>query len=261
MAIEDLREIGNVLYERRSDGMLYPVRRVRPDTEARGVPVQDPSLLNVGGIGQRLGLLNQFFNPVEAIGQSMNAGERMMSPNMGVMDRVAALGDMLSGVAGVTGPAVVAGRAGVPAAAAVMEGLLGGSPTTQAAGDTMRAAGRDVVERLNQPGQMPTVYANPIPGLQLYHNSPHDFDRFSMSQIGTGDRSERIRTYNFPQNRVTDHRVDLTLYKLDKVVMGDLDEIIPALRLQARERALLQARIAAGDPAFSGLMLGSSGKP
>jgi hypothetical protein len=167
MAIEDLREIGNVLYERRSDGMLYPVRRVRPDTEARGVPAQDPSLLNVGGIGQRLGLLNQIFNPVEAIGQSMNAGERMMSPNMGVMDRLAALGDMLSGVAGVTGPAVVAGRAGAPAAAAVMEGLLGGSPTQQAVGDTMRAAGRDVVERLNQPGQMPTTYANPIPGLRL----------------------------------------------------------------------------------------------
>jgi GNAT superfamily N-acetyltransferase len=165
MAIEDLREIGNVLYERRSDGMLYPVRRVRPDTEARGVPAQNPSLLNVGGIGQRLGLLNQIFNPVEAIGQSMQAGQRLTAPNMGVMDRVAALGDMLSGVAGVTGPAVVAGRAGAPAAAAVMEGLLGGSPTTQAAGDTMRAAGRDVVERLNQPGQMPTVYSNPIPGV------------------------------------------------------------------------------------------------
>ena len=190
MAIEDLREIGNVLYERRGDGMLYPVRRVRPDTEARGVPVQDPSLLNVGGIGQRLGLLNQFFNPVEAIGQSMQAGQRLTAPNMGVMDRLAALGDMLSGVAGVTGPAVVAGRAGVPAAAAVMEGLLGGSPTTQAAGGTMRAAGRDVVERLNQPGQMPTVYSNPIPGLRLFHNSPHDFDRFSMSQIGTGEGAQ-----------------------------------------------------------------------
>jgi hypothetical protein len=138
MAIEDLREIGNVLYERRGDGMLYPVRRVRPDAEARAVPAQNPSLLNVGGIGERLGLLNQIFNPVEAIGQSMNAGERMMSPSMGLMDRLAALGDMLSGVAGVTGPAVVAGRAGAPAAAAVMEGLLGGSPTTQAAGDMAR---------------------------------------------------------------------------------------------------------------------------
>lgn len=49
------------------------------------------------------------------------------------------------------------------------------------------------------------------------------------SQVGTGDRSERIRTYNFPQNRVTDHRIDLTLYKLDQVMEGDLDEITQAL--------------------------------
>ena len=49
------------------------------------------------------------------------------------------------------------------------------------------------------------------------------------SQVGTGDRSERIRTYNYPQNRVTDHRIDFTLYKLDAVLGGDLDEIIDAL--------------------------------
>lgn len=49
------------------------------------------------------------------------------------------------------------------------------------------------------------------------------------SQVGTGERSERIRTYNFPQGRVTDHRINLTLYKLDLVVDGDLDEIIDAL--------------------------------
>lgn len=49
------------------------------------------------------------------------------------------------------------------------------------------------------------------------------------SQVGTGDRSERIRTYNFPQGRVTDHRIGLTLYKLDQVMNGDLDEIIDAL--------------------------------
>ncbi|OGL43810.1 MAG: peptide chain release factor 1 [Candidatus Schekmanbacteria bacterium RBG_16_38_11] len=49
------------------------------------------------------------------------------------------------------------------------------------------------------------------------------------SQVGTGDRSERIRTYNFPQGRVSDHRIGLTLYKLDKVLDGDLDEIIEAL--------------------------------
>ncbi len=62
------------------------------------------------------------------------------------------------------------------------------------------------------------------------------------SQVGTGDRSERIRTYNFPQGRVTDHRIGLTLYKLDAVMNGDLDEIIDALttadraeKLQAKE--------------------------
>ena len=49
-------------------------------------------------------------------------------------------------------------------------------------------------------------------------------------QVGSGDRSERIRTYNFPQGRVTDHRINLTLYKLDKVLSGEaLDEIVDAL--------------------------------
>ena len=46
------------------------------------------------------------------------------------------------------------------------------------------------------------------------------------SQVGTGDRSEKIRTYNFPQNRITDHRIGLTLHKLSFVLEGDLDELI-----------------------------------
>ena len=49
------------------------------------------------------------------------------------------------------------------------------------------------------------------------------------SQVGSGMRNERIRTYNFPQGRVTDHRIGLTLYRLDDVMNGDLDEIIDAL--------------------------------
>ena len=49
------------------------------------------------------------------------------------------------------------------------------------------------------------------------------------SQVGSGDRSERIRTYNFPQGRLTDHRINLTLYKLDRIIEGDLDEVIDAL--------------------------------
>jgi len=58
------------------------------------------------------------------------------------------------------------------------------------------------------------------------------------SQIGSGDRSEKIRTYNFPQNRVTDHRIALTLYRLDAVMKGDLGEFIEALKLSAQESAL-----------------------
>ena len=49
------------------------------------------------------------------------------------------------------------------------------------------------------------------------------------SQVGSGDRSERIRTYNFPQGRITDHRINLTLYKLDSFLDGDIDEVIDAL--------------------------------
>ena len=58
-------------------------------------------------------------------------------------------------------------------------------------------------------------------------------DAARRNQVGTGDRSERIRTYNFPQNRVTDHRIGLTLHKLDHILDGELDEIIEALRLAA----------------------------
>ena len=57
-------------------------------------------------------------------------------------------------------------------------------------------------------------------------------------QVGTGDRSERIRTYNFPQGRVTDHRIGLTLYKIDEIMEGELDEIIDALTL-AEQTALM----------------------
>jgi peptide chain release factor 1 len=59
------------------------------------------------------------------------------------------------------------------------------------------------------------------------------------SQVGTGDRSERIRTYNYPQGRVTDHRINLTLYKLESILNGDLDEFIQALA-EARRTELMK---------------------
>jgi peptide chain release factor 1 len=58
------------------------------------------------------------------------------------------------------------------------------------------------------------------------------------SQVGSGDRSERIRTYNFPQNRVTDHRIDVTLYKLDLFMEGDMDDIVDSLVMKSRETGL-----------------------
>src|SRR5690625_3003097 len=67
-----------------------------------------------------------------------------------------------------------------------------------------------------------------------------EYDETRRSAIGTGDRSERIRTYNFPQNRVTDHRISLTLQKLDQVLDGELDEFIDALLLDDQTKQLEQ---------------------
>ncbi len=58
------------------------------------------------------------------------------------------------------------------------------------------------------------------------------------SDDGSGDRSERIRTYNFPQNRLTDHRIGLTLYKLDQIVEGDIDQVVEPVRAYFQAEAL-----------------------
>jgi peptide chain release factor 1 len=58
--------------------------------------------------------------------------------------------------------------------------------------------------------------------------------------VGTGDRSERIRTYNFPQGRVTDHRIGLTLYQIELILDGDLDPLIEPLAIAAQQELLRQ---------------------
>ena len=73
-----------------------------------------------------------------------------------------------------------------------------------------------------------------------FYNSKYqsDYAQNRKSQIGTGDRSERIRTYNFPQNRVTDHRIGLTLYSLDSFMLGDIGGMLESLAIADREAQL-----------------------
>ena len=73
---------------------------------------------------------------------------------------------------------------------------------------------------------------------KLREERDSEYAQNRRGQIGTGDRSERIRTYNFPQGRVTDHRIGLTLYKIDSIMDGDLDEIIDALLLAEQAEKL-----------------------
>lgn len=64
--------------------------------------------------------------------------------------------------------------------------------------------------------------------------------KMRRSQIGSGDRSERIRTYNYPQSRITDHRINFTTYRLNEILEGDLDELVEALKLEDEEKKLEQ---------------------
>ncbi len=73
-----------------------------------------------------------------------------------------------------------------------------------------------------------------------YYQSQYDkeYSENRRSQVGTGDRSERIRTYNFPQGRITDHRIGLTLHSIDNFMLGDIDEMVEALAIYDREAKL-----------------------
>ncbi|MGV6848117.1 MAG: peptide chain release factor 1 [Marinibacterium sp.] len=85
--------------------------------------------------------------------------------------------------------------------------------------------------------------------LQVLRTRLYDLERQRLAsersadraaQVGSGDRSERIRTYNFPQGRMTDHRINLTLYKLDQILAGDLDEVIDALIADDQARRMAE---------------------
>ena len=65
-----------------------------------------------------------------------------------------------------------------------------------------------------------------------------ELDATRRSQIGTGVRAEKIRTYNFPENRLTDHRIKLTAHQLDRILQGELDDFTTALSTEDRRRAL-----------------------
>lgn len=75
---------------------------------------------------------------------------------------------------------------------------------------------------------------------KLQTDAQSEYDATRKSAVGTGDRSERIRTYNFPQNRVTDHRIGLTIQKLDQILAGKLDEVIDALIIYDQTKKLEQ---------------------
>jgi peptide chain release factor 1 len=126
-------------------------------------------------------------------------------------------------------------------------------PATDIRIDTMRASGSggqhvnttDSAVRITHlpTGIMVTSseksqHVNRVKAMQVLRTRLYDLERQKVDderaearkgQIGSGDRSERIRTYNYPQGRVTDHRINLTLYKLDQIMQGDLDELIEAL--------------------------------
>ena len=88
-------------------------------------------------------------------------------------------------------------------------------------------------QHANKEKAMKILYAR-LYDLQMEKRKKEESQK-RLSQIGTGDRSEKVRTYNFPQSRVTDHRINLTLYNLDQVMKGELEELVHSLKVQATE--------------------------
>ncbi len=88
----------------------------------------------------------------------------------------------------------------------------------------------------NKNKAMKVLRARLLDAMEQEQNAKRSEQR--RSQVGSGDRSERIRTYNFPQGRMTDHRIGLTLYKLDQIMAGEIQEIINSLKTHYQAQAL-----------------------
>jgi hypothetical protein len=131
--------------------------------------------------------------PTATIDRAAQAGGQMMAPGKTPMERVGAAGRMLSETAGVAAPAMVAGKAAMPAAQALQEGFLGFS-----VGGKM--AGQEALRRANQRGPVRTMYSNPVmkaaddgsEKLRLWHGSPYDFRKFDFANLGRGEGSQDL---------------------------------------------------------------------
>lgn len=131
-------------------------------------------MLEGTGIPERVAVADDLLNPLAAIPRAQAAAQEMFAPDRSIMQRIASAGNMLGEVGGVVVPVAASARAGVPAATAVMEGLLGGSPTTQAASDAARG-----------------FLADENGALRLFQGSPYVFDKFDMLKAGTGTGQQR----------------------------------------------------------------------
>lgn len=160
-----------------------PVNRAQPKSLLDYMSELDlMALLDSTGIPERASLANELLNPLAAIPRAQAASRDIFEPDRSIAQRIGSTGNMLTELAGIAVPMAASARAGAPAAAAVMEGLIGGSPTTQAASDAARGFLTDEVRPAPAFGKNWT---------DVYHwsRSPEDFNAFDAEKsVGSTSR-------------------------------------------------------------------------